>query len=157
MTKSTKVALCCQFVLTFKYISCMTITEHVQYWLDTTLHDWEAAESLQANNQRSALIFVHWTLEKLSKALWVRENQKSITPGEGTDDVAVLLTETSFTLSPAQTAFVTRLKALHDGIVEYDPEQPVVSIQAPETQETLIAQANELRQQLLEKLSQEAA
>ena len=135
----------------------MTITEHVQYWLDTAAHDWETVNTLQANNQRPALIITHWTLEKLSKALWVRENRKTITPGEGTDDVAVLLAETSFTLSPAQTAFVTRLKALHDHEVEYDPERPVAPIQAPETQETLIAQANELRRQLLEKLSHEAA
>ena len=112
---------------------------------------------MKTSTPRVALALAHWTLEKLSKALWVRENQNTITPGEGTDDVAVLLAETSFTLSPAQTAFVTRLKALHDHEVEYDPERPVAPIQAPETQETLIAQANELRRQLLEKLSHEAA
>ena len=135
----------------------MTITEHVQYWLDTSAPNWEAAESLQANNQRPALIFAHWTLEKLSKALWVRETQKSITPGEGTDDVAVILVETSFDPSPEQTAFVTRLKALHDDKVEYDPEHPVAPLQAHETPAALIVQANTLREELLAKLSYETA
>jgi len=40
----------------FTYFSRITIPDHVQYWLDTAVRDWETVESLQANTPRPVLI-----------------------------------------------------------------------------------------------------
>ena len=110
---------------------------------------------MQEVNPRPALIFAHWTLEKLSKVLWVREHLAPIPPA--TDDVAELLASTSFVLAPVQTEFVGLLKTFHDDVIESDPERPAPRLSAGETPQTLIAQANNLREQLLEAVLKEAA
>ena len=74
-----------------------------------------------------------------------------------TDDIATLLAAASVTLTTEQTAFVDRLKAFHDDIVESDPERPTPQLKAQETPLTLVAQATELRQQLLKTLPEAAA
>lgn len=125
----------------------MITTDHIQYWLDTATRDWDTMEAMQAANPRATLVFAYWTLEKLSKALWVQEHSVPMPPT--IDDVAALLATTSFVLTPVQTAFVGRLKAFHDDVVETDPERPAPRLNADETPQTLIAQANNLRQQLL--------
>ena len=128
----------------FQYLSFMTTNDHIQYWLDTAAHDWGTVEAMQEVNLRPALVFAHWTLEKLSKALWVREHSGLMPPA--TDDVAELLGATSFALTSAQTAFVGHLKTFHDDVVESDPERPTPQLHAGETLQTLIAQANNFRQ-----------
>ena len=134
----------------------MTLPDHTRYWRDTAAPDWEAALSLQDRTPRPALALAHWTLEKLSKALWVRENQRPIVPGEGTDDVAEVLAGTSLALTPTQTAFVAHLKALHDDELEPDPARPV-GMRGHETVADLLTQAAQLRRQLLAALAAEAA
>lgn len=75
-----------------------------------------------------------------------------------TDDVARLLAAASVTLTAEQTAFVGRLKAFHDdGGRVRDPERPTPQLKAQETPMTLVAQATELRQQLLKTLLEAAA
>lgn len=132
----------------------MTTTDHIRYWLDTAAHDWGTVGTMQEINPRSALVFAHWTLEKLSKALWVREYSAPMPLT--TDNVAELLATTSFGLTLVQTEFVERLKAFHDDVIESDPERPAPRLNAGETPQTLIAQANNLRQQLLGALLKEA-
>jgi hypothetical protein len=47
----------------------MTTADHTRYWLDTATRDWDTVEALQTTTPRIILVFAHWTLEKLSKAL----------------------------------------------------------------------------------------
>ena len=131
----------------------MTTTDHIQYWLDTAGRDWDTVEALQMVNPRATLIFAHWTLEKLSKALWVREHSGAIPPAS--DDVAELLAAAFIALTPMQVELVGRVKAFHDDVVESDPERPVAKLEDQETPLTLIAQVDTLRQQLLATLCTE--
>lgn len=100
-----------------------------------------------ATSHRPALVFAHWTLEKLSKALWVQQHPDTMPPA--TDDVALLLAATSFTLNAAQTTFAHRLKAYHDDVLEPDPAQP---LPIPDL-ETLSTQADAMREQLLQAIA----
>ena len=137
----------------FQYLSCMTTTDHVQYWLDAAGRDWDTVEALQTVNPRATLVFAHWTLEKLSKALCVREHSGAIAPAS--DDVAELLAAAFIALTPTQVELVGRVKAFHDDVVESDPERPVAKLKEHETPLTLITQVNTLRQHLLAILSKE--
>lgn len=131
----------------------MTTTHHIQHWLDTAMRDWDAVEALQAANPRITLVFAHWTLEKLSKALWVREHSGALPPAS--DDVAGLLAAAFVTLTPMQAELVGRVKAFHDDVVESDPERPAPQLKEHETPLLLLAEVNILRQQLLANLSKE--
>ena len=124
----------------------MTQEELVQYWLDTAAQNWDASQVLVAKALRPAVVFVHWTLEKLSKALWVQQHPDAMPPA--TDDVALLLAATSFVMDKEQTAFVRTLKALHDDVLEPDPAHP---FPIPDLQ-TLNTQADAMRWQLLEAI-----
>ncbi|GAA3998181.1 hypothetical protein GCM10022408_06180 [Hymenobacter fastidiosus] len=117
----------------------MTQEEHVRHWVDTSAHNWEGAQTLVATSLRPALVFAHWTLEKLSKALWVQQHANAMPPA--TDDVTVLLAATSFTLNTAQTTFAHQLKAYHDDVLEPDPTHP---LPIPDLQ-TLNTQADAMR------------
>lgn len=131
----------------------MTTTEHIQYWLDTAAHDWDTVEALQATNPQITLVFAHWALEKLSKALWVQEHSGAMPPAS--DDVIELLAAAFVTLTPMQAELVGRVKAFHDDVVESDPKRPAPQLKEHETPLSLLAEMNILRQQLLAKFSKE--
>lgn len=131
----------------------MTTTEYTQHWLNAAAGDWEAVEALQADNPRTTLVFAHWTLEKLSKALWVRAHSDALPPAS--DDVAELLSAAFIMLTPTQVELVGRVKAFHDDVVESDPERPAPQLKEHETPLSLLAEVKILRQQLLAKLSTE--
>ena len=125
----------------------MTRQDYIDYWREGATRDWQAAQALAAPAYRtSALVFAHWTLEKLSKALWVQHNQ-DIPPT--TDTVATILADTPFRLTPAQRRFTQHLEAAHDEVLEPDPKQP---LQLQETTQELLDQAVALRELLFEAL-----
>lgn len=126
----------------------MTKHDHILYWKETAEEDWLAAQSLAAHSDRSAsaLVFAHWTLEKLSKALWVQQHN-ALPPT--TDTVAIILADNSFALTPAQLQFTQHLEAAHDEVLEPNFEHP---LQLQETPEELLQQANALREKLLHNL-----
>ncbi len=124
----------------------MTKHDHILYWKETAERDWLAAQALFTQPGRSALVFAHWTLEKLSKALWVQQHD-ALPPA--TDTVATILAATSFTLTPTQLLFTQHLEAAHDEVLEPDPEQP---LQLAQTPQELLQHASTLREQLLRAL-----
>ena len=128
----------------------MTKPEHIAYWLESAEENWQTVNAVR-HISRPMLVFTHWVLEKLSKALWVRQHTEDIPPIS--DNVAELLAETSFVLTPAQTTFVARLKAFHDDELEPDFENPRYRVRATETPETLVAEAAQLRELLLGALT----
>ena len=124
----------------------MTQQEHFEYWLEIATRDWQATQALSVKSGRSALVFAHWTLEKLSKALWVQQHGQ--TP-PATDPVSAVLAVTSFALTPTQLLFTLHLEAAHDDVLEPNPEQPLHLEESPQE---LLIQANALREQLLDAL-----
>ncbi len=59
----------------------MEIEDHIDYWLKSAAHDLEAAESLFENGRYDWCLFLgHLVIEKVLKALFVRDNQNQIPP-----------------------------------------------------------------------------
>jgi HEPN domain-containing protein len=53
----------------------MTKSEHIAFWIASSVKDWEVAGNLfEKSNFPQALFFGHLTLEKLLKAHWVKDN-----------------------------------------------------------------------------------
>ena len=59
----------------------MTLKGHILYWKNSSVSDWEAAESLlSARYVVQALFFFHLSVEKLLKANWILDNEETFPP-----------------------------------------------------------------------------
>ena len=54
----------------------MTKEDYIKYWIETAEKDWDVVDILY-NRQKFlySLFFSHLVLEKLAKALWVKNNE----------------------------------------------------------------------------------
>jgi len=85
----------------------MTKAEHIAYWQRQAVDDWETVDVLyKGRKQLQSLFWLHLSIEKLCKALWVSKNEGNVPPRthnlnrllaeinvDTPDDYAVLLTE----------------------------------------------------------------
>ena len=84
--------------------------EHITYWKDASAKDWNAVSSLfTSGNYVHALFFAHLTIEKLSKAVWVKDNEENIPPR--VHNILKVLQQTNMNLSPEQSEFIVRLNS----------------------------------------------
>jgi len=59
----------------------MTKQQYIDYWMDTAENDWETVEVLFAAKRYSHCLFwAHLVLEKLAKALWVKNHIENTPP-----------------------------------------------------------------------------
>lgn len=59
----------------------MTKEEHIQYWIKSSDHNLETMEYLfKGRKYVDALFFGHLSLEKICKALWIRNNEDNYPP-----------------------------------------------------------------------------
>lgn len=59
----------------------MTKKDHIAYWVNMSERDWETVDVLhQGGRFLHALFFVHLSLEKLLKAVWVKDNMEDVPP-----------------------------------------------------------------------------
>ena len=59
----------------------MTKQEHIDYWVKTANNDWSAVQKMyQSKVYIQGLFFAHLYLEKLCKALWVKNNIENTPP-----------------------------------------------------------------------------
>ena len=59
----------------------MTKKEHIDYWLKSAEKDWETMKFLlKGKRYVHALFFGHLYLEKILKALWVKNNKENYPP-----------------------------------------------------------------------------
>lgn len=90
-------------------------TDHINYWLSSSEEDWERAIFLYEKKDYVFCLFcVHLSIEKLSKALWVKENPNSNHPPR-IHDVKHILADTSFIPNTEQSFFI-------DGLQRYQIE-----------------------------------
>ena len=55
--------------------------EHIKYWLQSALRDWDVTRDLvKSRRYMYALFFAHLVIEKLLKAHWVKEHKDNIPP-----------------------------------------------------------------------------
>ncbi len=86
----------------------MTKAEHVAYWMETADKNWQSIHNMvRAREYVPALFWAHLCIEKMSKALWVRENPGNTPPR--THDIVKLLTATSFEPTQKQLTLISDL------------------------------------------------
>jgi HEPN domain-containing protein len=76
----------------------MTKEDHIKYWIESAQSDWESVDLLfKGNKFIQALFFCHLTLEKISKALFVKHSEEIYPPK--THDINKLLEKTKLKFS----------------------------------------------------------
>ena len=59
----------------------MKVDDHIKYWLDSADHDLDTAESLFSAGKYDWCLFLgHLVLEKVLKALYVKDNENRMPP-----------------------------------------------------------------------------
>ncbi|HZI68360.1 MAG: HEPN domain-containing protein [Ginsengibacter sp.] len=84
----------------------MTKEEHVKYWKESADESWESALYLAKGKHFSLCLFaLHLTLEKLLKALWIKESVTDTPPY--THDLQKLSEELQLDISPEDFDYLT--------------------------------------------------
>ena len=84
--------------------------DHINYWLSTSEEDWDRAMFMYEKKDYVFCLFcVHLCIEKLSKALWVKENPNNNHPPR-IPDVKHILADTSFMPDAAPRFFIDNLQ-----------------------------------------------
>ena len=83
----------------------LTKEEHIKYWVGTAKRDWKTIQNMfGAKDYMPALFFSHLHLEKLCKALWVKNNNGNTPPK--IHNLVKILDEAKISCSPEQKAFM---------------------------------------------------
>lgn len=129
----------------------MTKQQHIDYWIKSSDDDWEAVSSLKNSNKNlQALFFAHLVLEKICKALWVRDNELNIPPK--THNLVRLLYQTKLILDESKLIF---LEEFNDFQLEgrYPDYMFIMAKKCNKRYtESLLTEVNILRQWLKEKI-----
>lgn len=128
-----------------------TKAEHIAYWANQSLNDWEVAELLFIGKKYlHTLFFTHLSLEKVCKAHWISSAEGNIPPK--THNLIYLLSQTNIELSDVQKELLLELNRFQ--IEGRYPEQLSQLHRAADIAFTKIKlkQAKELQLWLLSKL-----
>ncbi|MBI4646344.1 MAG: HEPN domain-containing protein [Bacteroidia bacterium] len=83
----------------------MTKEEHIAYWISLAEKDWKVVKKLyQTKEYVYCLFFTHLTIEKFSKALWVKNNEDNYPPKKY--NIVYLLEKSNIQLSDEQKDFL---------------------------------------------------
>jgi len=86
--------------------------DHIKYWILQSLDDWEAVNTLFLGKKNlQALFFAHLVIEKLCKAIWIRDNISNFPPR--THNLNYLLSQTSIILSDPDGELLLSLNRFH--------------------------------------------
>lgn len=129
----------------------MNKEEHIKYWIDIAEKDWDIVNTLyDAEKYIYCLFFAHLVLEKLSKAIWVKDNELNIPPK--VHNIVYLLEKTNAELTIEQKKF---LVVMNDFQLEGrypDYKQKVYHLLTKEKTDEIISKVKEIREWLLKKL-----
>ncbi len=86
----------------------MTKQEHITHWVETAEPDWRAARNaLNSGDYLHCLFWAHLTIEKISKALWIKTSIDNAPPC--THNINKLWQEAQFAPTSAQIALAAQL------------------------------------------------
>ncbi|MDB5209331.1 MAG: hypothetical protein JWQ30_158 [Sediminibacterium sp.] len=76
----------------------MTIAEHINWWKEDAVRTWETASFNKEGGQYVFALFAfHLAIEKLLKAIWIKDNNLQYPPR--THDLTILYNQTDLDLS----------------------------------------------------------
>ena len=83
----------------------MTKEQYIDYWIDTSSNDWVTVEAMfTAGRYLHCLFWAHLALEKLAKALWVKNHVDNIPPK--VHNIVWLLEEAQVEIPPDDKIFL---------------------------------------------------
>jgi HEPN domain-containing protein len=84
----------------------LTKEQHIRFWVDSANEDWETASILLDGKRYGFCLFsLHLVIEKILKALWLKESVTNTPPF--THDLVRLAEETGIELNPEQIDFLS--------------------------------------------------
>jgi len=85
----------------------MTKQQHIDYWINTAEKDWTSVDILFKGKQYlQSLFWAHLVLEKLAKALWVKNHEENIPPK--IHNIVFLLEQSNVNLGEEMMNFVKK-------------------------------------------------
>ena len=85
-----------------------TKNEHIDFWLIQADDDWSAVDTLfKGRNYMQSLFFAHLVIEKICKALWIKNNEGNVPPR--THNLIHLLSATPIELTDEKSEFMLSL------------------------------------------------
>jgi len=129
----------------------MNKQKHIDYWLASAEKDVEVMQYLLAGKKYvQGLFFGHLYLEKLLKALWVKNNEENIAPK--THNLLKLLSEGNVKLEEGNEMFLLKLNLYQiEGRYPEDLEK-LYAVTNKELADEYVLKINEIKKCLLEKL-----
>jgi len=126
--------------------------DHINYWKSTAEEDWDRVDwLLDKKDYVFALFCLHLSLEKLAKAVWVKENQVNFPPR--IHDLKYILTDTSLILDQDLAKFVDDLQKYQIEGRYPDYKQYIKKYTDKAFVDDMIVKAKSLRKCLLDKIS----
>lgn len=85
-----------------------TKNKHIDFWLTQADYDWTAVETLfNGNKYLHSLFFAHLVIEKIYKAIWIKNNDSNIPPK--THNLIYILSFTPIELNEEKSEFLLHL------------------------------------------------
>ena len=83
----------------------LTKQQHIQHWMDTAEEDWITVDVLMKQKRYlHCLFWAHLVIEKLAKALWIKNNVENVPPK--THNIPWLLEQANVDLGDETIAFL---------------------------------------------------
>jgi HEPN domain-containing protein len=84
----------------------MTKEQHIAHWINTAKEDWDTVEALLSGKRyMHSLFWAHLVLEKLAKALWVKNHEDNFPPR--VHNIVWLLEESSVDLGNEKMEYLS--------------------------------------------------
>ena|ERR1035438_2486213 len=129
----------------------MTKQEHIDYWIMNAERDWVRAEKcFEGKDYVYALFFAHLSLEKICKALWVKDNESNYPPM--IHNLVSILGNTSIKLSIEDNSFLKEMNTYQLESRYSDYQDKIYKTCTKEFTENTLLKAKNIKQCLLETL-----
>jgi HEPN domain-containing protein len=129
----------------------MTKQEHIKYWIETSENDWQIVfKLLKSKDYMYSLFFSHLTIEKLSKAIWINNNEENYPPK--THNILFILEKAGFELTDAQKDFLIKSNSFQLEGRYPDYKLEIYKICDKEFTEKFLEEVKQMRECLLKNL-----
>ena len=130
----------------------MTKEQHIDYWRNTAEEDWITVGVLfDTGRYLHALFWAHLVLEKLAKALWVKNNEGNTPPK--IHNLTTLLKQANIDLGDEKMKFLYSFNAFQLSARYPDYISKVYKVCTKQFANTQMVEIKEIRKCLLEMMS----
>ena len=129
----------------------LTKQQHIEWWIGQSKDDWGSVDVLfERGRFVHALFFVHLSIEKLCKAIWIRDNNLNVPPK--THNLIFILSQTKIEPTENQSELLLNLNRFQLEGRYPDYLNQLHQLCSKEFSKRIIDEATTLNQWLTEKL-----